>query len=318
MKFLGSPLLFLASLCVTQGEWTYERCPVPRTRKNVLNLSRWERQEFFTAIKKIKSTGEYDVLVKQYMDVYQGIHGGNLYLPFHRHFLKRVEQSMQKYYPSVNLPYWDYTADWAAPHFSPALELMGYGGGNGRLKSCINDGPLKNFQMNVPEKRCVKRGYFKNEVVSAFMNEVALDNILKYSETFPKINSMLKGVNGMVTYPLGGDIRNVQLMVNDPLYFLIQANTDRLWTRWQHLHPDHEIYMPDVELNPWKVQIKSIWRPSSKNMCYQYLNQVKERTEIDYWVELFDAYFRGSLRLARSLSPEISGLVVFWWFSYSK
>ncbi|ORY04326.1 hypothetical protein K493DRAFT_345671 [Basidiobolus meristosporus CBS 931.73] len=182
---------------------------------NILNLSLWEQQEFFQAIKKIKLTGEYDALVREYMDVYQSIHGGNLYLPFHRYFLKRIEQTMQKHYPSVNLPYWDYTADWAAPHLSPALALMGYGGGQGRLKSCINDGPLKNFQMKLPERRCVKRGYFKNEAISAFMNEIALKNIIIHSESFTKINSLLKGVTGMVTFPLGGDIRNVQLMANE-------------------------------------------------------------------------------------------------------
>lgn len=101
-----------------------------RIRKNVVDLTPEEKAAFVNAVNALKNTipegskiSVYDQLVLQHVLTMgfrkslgatgpaQGnpAHSQPAFLPWHRQFLRRFEQALQKINPSVTIPYWDWT-----------------------------------------------------------------------------------------------------------------------------------------------------------------------------------------------------------------
>ena len=92
-------------------------------RKNAASLSAQEWERLLNAIITLKHTfapgstvSVYDQFVAIHLGVtgltdaqtVDGAHGGPAFLPWHREYLKRMEQALQSVDPRVSIPYWNW------------------------------------------------------------------------------------------------------------------------------------------------------------------------------------------------------------------
>lgn len=88
-------------------------------RKNQATLTAQEKRAFVNAVLELKRSGGYDSFVSTHntfivSDTDNGERVGHRspsFLPWHRRFLLQFEEALQAIDPTVNLPYWDWTAD---------------------------------------------------------------------------------------------------------------------------------------------------------------------------------------------------------------
>ncbi len=107
-------------------------------RKNFRYLSSTEKQNYIEAVKAVKAsishatnrsiydeyvlwhslaTGREDPTDPRHLR--NAAHRGPVFLPWHRYYLYRFEQQLQKKVPGVTIPYWDWTQDADDPFNSP-------------------------------------------------------------------------------------------------------------------------------------------------------------------------------------------------------
>ncbi len=70
-----------------------------------------ERTRLASALNAVSASGFLTNLASQHnVNINSGIHWGSAFLPWHRWFLRQLEQQMQSHQPAVMLPYWDLDA----------------------------------------------------------------------------------------------------------------------------------------------------------------------------------------------------------------
>jgi Common central domain of tyrosinase/von Willebrand factor type A domain len=83
-----------------------------RCRKNYRDLTGVERDRYVQALHHVKSTGVVDQLANEHETFFHmGIHGNSHFLPWHRDFLRRFEDSLRTFHPDITIPYWNSTVD---------------------------------------------------------------------------------------------------------------------------------------------------------------------------------------------------------------
>ncbi|HLM20648.1 MAG TPA: tyrosinase family protein, partial [Propionibacteriaceae bacterium] len=79
-------------------------------RKNFVFLTTSERTRLASGFNAVNASGFLATLTSQHSANFNsGIHWGSAFLPWHRWFLRRLEQEMQSAQPGVMIPFWDWT-----------------------------------------------------------------------------------------------------------------------------------------------------------------------------------------------------------------
>ncbi|KIH68241.1 hypothetical protein ANCDUO_01420 [Ancylostoma duodenale] len=100
-------------------------------RREYRMLSEQQRERYHNAMNVIKKNGVYDDLARLYTkcETSPGAHAGPAFLPWHRVYLTRLEIALRVVDPTVSLPYWDTTLEFALHHPNDSIlwtkELMG-------------------------------------------------------------------------------------------------------------------------------------------------------------------------------------------------
>jgi len=232
-----------------------------RIRKNANNLSTEERDRFLNALQKLDITHDKYQL---FYDMHRNINdeyrfemhsvpsgeGNNSFLPWHRAMCLHLERFLQSVDPSVAIPYWKY--DIPAPNIF-SQSFMG------------QDNNVSNAGFNVSNPLA---GWVAPEVVSAGIirnqrydpltqspatpgipgggGPASIDaNTLAVGNNFGDINNEAAsmpfefGSHGPAHLKSGQGaswIPDLDVAVRDPLFFLLHANVDRLWARWQWIN----------------------------------------------------------------------------------
>jgi hypothetical protein len=149
-----------------------------------------------------------------------GFVGGQRFLPWHRVYAWKMEDLLRRKIPGVTIPYWDFANDRVRPDWvwKPAGVSRGTPGAPGDLPS-----------------------------------QVTVDNLVNNAATFTTFangvendahNSVHNWCNGTITDPMTATL--------DPIFWLLHANVDRIWDRWQSRHsglPD--LSGVDAVMDPW-------------------------------------------------------------------
>lgn len=234
------------------------------TRKSMAALSADEKARFVAAILQLKANGVYDRYVRQHRDLFTlGIHRTSIFLPWHREFLRRLERDLQAVDPSVNLPYWDWTEDRStgAPLWSD--DFMGGDGesGSGRVTSgpfAFNTGQ---WDLTVTDSSDAGPALRRNLGGGILPSALLVDNILTrvpYASFAPALETR---IHNRVHVWIGGSAATAS-SPNDPAFFLLHCNVDRLWAVWQAQHPNEAFYQSDGfgrgindPLMPWAEEL---------------------------------------------------------------
>lgn len=200
-----------------------------RVRKNADALSDLEIGLFMSALETLKRAEppkvNYDVFTHLHTRAARlGIHKSPLFLPWHRAFLLDFERRLQAIDPRVAVPYWAYDKPSTRIFTSAFMGVTEPGGDfqpGGVLESWAHPelGRLLRYPVNRPAD-----GMAAGSIVDSFDPE--------YVHFQPQLESRFH--NG-VHSRMGGWIGSAASPA-DPLFFLLHANVDRVWARWQFKH----------------------------------------------------------------------------------
>ncbi|WP_228990277.1 tyrosinase family protein [Streptomyces sp. DH8] len=236
-------------------------------RKNQADLTASEKKAFVDAVLGMKRKGVYDEFVSTHrtrfaIDMNTGVyvgHFGPSFLPWHRKFLIDFESELQKFNPSVSIPYWDWTADNTVASSLWAPDFLG---GTGRpLDDQVMDGPFAfstgnwKISVQVDSREFLARNLghrvptlpTKAEVDSAlaiptYDSAPFRDGSAGFRATLEGSNGYMSMHNRVHTWVWGQMESSVS--PNDPVFWLHHAFVDKLWADWQALHPASAKYLP--------------------------------------------------------------------------
>ncbi|KAK9767811.1 hypothetical protein K7432_002093 [Basidiobolus ranarum] len=273
MKFTVCALV----LALTSLSTTIAQCRL-NVRKEIRQLTAYERNDFINAVNAIKRSGKYDELVSIHLNYVPYAHSTPAFFPWHRAYIKTFERALQNVNPRVTLPYWDWTLDSQAPEYSPVWQWFG---GNGRSgDGCVVTGPFANWRARFPQPHCLTREWDSGNQISSFWSPESVNNFIQNSGDFESIRSNIElGPHAAVHNNIGGDF---QLMssANDPIFFLHHAFIDKIWADWQLAHPRQAYDYGGVNLvggqratwtdflTPFNARVYQV--QNFNKLCYQY------------------------------------------------
>lgn len=200
-----------------------------RVRKNANLLTAVERDRFVNALATLNNQGlgRFRDFRNMHVDASSPEAHGNVgFLPWHRAYLLDLERELQAIDPSVALPYWRF--DQPAPNlFSP--DFVGRSNAAGNVEFAPSN-PLGLWATDgVPG--VVRTPAFDTATRSAFViNET---DTLNLGSDYLSFSGMEGDPHGSAHTSFGGYISRIPTAARDPLFFLLHANVDRLWAKWQ-------------------------------------------------------------------------------------
>lgn len=227
-----------------------------RIRKDANTLTAAERDRFLEALARLNGggTGPY----RDFRDMHIGgppddeAHGGAGFLPWHRAYLLDFERELQAIDAEVSLPYWRFDA--AAPKLFAAAFM---GVPDRFMQVRFSPGhPLLNWV--AMDRRGVERGggVGPNTVPRVVSEEATLhDQNGDPHPDFAAFREMQFNPHGAAHMShRGGPITDPTRAPQDPLFFLLHCNVDRLWAKWQWVTGIHDPADPrayDETVDAW-------------------------------------------------------------------
>jgi hypothetical protein len=229
-------------------------------RKDQTKLSTAEWKALVDAIGALRATGAKSPSWADFVKVHEramggkamhawGVHAmqmpdgssmpGRNFLAWHRWYLLKLEQRLQREDEHVTLPYWDWIKDPTIP-----TQL----GSSSLLQGWNVDRQWDATKMPEPEE------------LTAAMKKAK----------FPVFQSRLETVHNYVHAAVGGQMKTAS-SPHDPIFFLHHANIDRIWSRWQGEHKGARPPNGGEQLQPrpmFGVKVSEVL--SLKRLKYRY------------------------------------------------
>lgn len=219
------------SIEVRAGTETVASIPLMvRVRKDATSLSAEERARLIGALARLNNRGTGRFADFRNMHTAAGspeAHGQPGFLPWHRAYLLDLERELQNIDPSVTLPYWRF--DRPAPGLF-TRDFLGESTGLGTVRfSSAN--PLQ-FWVTDGVQGIVRRPLFDTANENA-IDVLSEEDTLGLGDAFVDFEEMEGNPHGSAHVSFGGSISSIPTAAKDPLFFLLHANVDRLWAKWQ-------------------------------------------------------------------------------------
>jgi tyrosinase len=222
-----------------------------RVRKDADSLTEDERDRFLSALARLNEIGQYGVFRNMHLTsaALDQAHGDAGFLPWHRAYLLDLERELQRLDPSVALHYWrfdkaapklftrDFFGETQAATINPAnpppgasvqfnptnpLRFWRVDGVSGILRS-------RYFDPADPEGASGDIGRVITQVATLKLGE---DQGSPYSR-FVRMEGM---PHGQAHRSFTGSLSIPSTAPQDPLFFLLHCNVDRLWAMWQFVY----------------------------------------------------------------------------------
>jgi tyrosinase len=205
-----------------------------RVRKNAQTLAAAERDRFLNALGTLNGSGQGRFTNFRDMHVQSSsgeAHGNVGFLPWHRAYVLDLERELQRIDPAVTLPYWRFDQP------APALFTTAFMGASGPndVVHFIAGHPLE--QWTTDGQIGITRGlrFTTNGIPPSMISEAATLALGGTNHTYASFRSMEGTPHGRAHTGFRGSISSVPTAARDPLFFMLHANTDRLWAKWQWL-----------------------------------------------------------------------------------
>ena len=236
-----------ASIVVTDqasGTQLAEQPFMVRVRKNANTLTDEERDRFLSAIVELNQRGEFvDFQNIHTSDTSMEIHGRSCFLPWHRLYLLDLERKLQQIDAGVVLPYWRF--DQAAPNVF-TRDFMGVPDASGLVQFSASN-PMVNWRLTI-----FGEGSGRIRRIPSFDTRLEPASLVQNDETetlnlgtsgtgsraqinFENFERMESDPHGSAHVSFDGQVSDIGRAPADPLFFMLHANVDRLWAKWQWL-----------------------------------------------------------------------------------
>lgn len=217
-------------------------------RKEISTLSGSELQKFRAALTQLQN----DTARNNYQFM-AGLHGlpnpSNCphhlptFLPWHRLYLNQFESLLQRFDPSVTLPYWDWTSEQAIAEGIPNLIAdstvsdRDSNDVNNPLASAVVGFQNRSTSRNPREARRLR--FYADDVATAMAQNIFYT---ASAETLD-FTTALEAPHDSFHDWVRGDMGRVAFSAYDPIFWLHHCNIDRLWAEWQVNNP--EVVLPE-------------------------------------------------------------------------
>lgn len=201
-------------------------------RVNHRTLDRTERDRFNRALqqahlsRKTVQLSPYSELAaihantEHRMHSMQGSVGTQRFLPWHRLYLLKCEELLKTFEPLVRIPYWDYANDHERPDWVWAPPTVARN----------TPGPIS--LLPIPQ------------TVTSILQDSTYTGFT-YALERDAHNDVHNWCNGTITNP--------STAAEDPIFWLLHANVDRIWNLWQATHNGVPLLNgTNAVLDPWE------------------------------------------------------------------
>ena len=209
-----------------------------RVRKDAQTLTIAERNRFLSALARLNSGGFG--AYQSYRDMHTDdtndeAHSRDAFLPWHRAYLLDLERELQAIDPSVTVPYWRF--DQPAPRVF-SRSFMGSTESAAGTVVFTASNPLSLFATD-GQLGIVRLPFFDTRTASGrqlqrarwWPRQPVVQSQLPYTRLRPPLENNPHG-RAHTSFTVGF-ISQIGTAVRDPLFFLLHANVDRLWAKWQ-------------------------------------------------------------------------------------
>jgi tyrosinase len=204
-----------------------------RKSASAMSLSDWQR--FRSAWNNLVTDGEIGRLATMHSQAFNQ-HQSPRFLPWHREFTARLEDSLHRIDPCVFLPYWDVVsmpsfpqgiADTINPIFPPDVIHLN---SNGQVVATV---PVD-----------VAIG------INGLLPNAGLQNAILAQATYTTFAQGIESFHDQIHVHVGGSLMFVSTAPRHPVFYLLHANVDRLWHLWQLTHASQPTAAVINTLNP--------------------------------------------------------------------
>ncbi|MET9819292.1 MULTISPECIES: tyrosinase family protein [unclassified Streptomyces] len=232
-----------------------------RVRKDHRQLSEDEREQFNRALRQAHDKPEYKQLVATHQDMSHRHHtmGGappsatQRFLPWHRAYGLKFEDLLRTVDPQITLPYWDYANDHNRPDWvwQPSTVNRPTPGSEDPEAALPTQATIDGLLAR-PTYTAFTFGRVMGGVVNPGLEIAAHNNVHNWC---------------------GGTLGSPMTSSEDPIFFLLHANADRIWDQWQLTHSGMpNVTGTDAGLDPW-------WTPTAGGLT---TDDVKDITALGY------------------------------------
>jgi hypothetical protein len=200
-------------------------------RKEIGTLTDEEWDAFADAVLTLQSKGIWQTYNDVHSAVFFAVHNKQQFWPWHREFLRAMEQELRNAAPANNrhlvaLNYWNWSKQANSNVDSPVFQR--YGGFNYNSASgCITDGPFAKF--DTKQSACIRRGTsFRGHTPDQTTVRAALA-----SSTFRQATWRFEGFHNSIHNAMGGTMRSMDSPI-DPLFYAHHTYVDLQWLEWQN------------------------------------------------------------------------------------
>ena len=226
-------------------------------RKNINNMNASEKEAFVNAMLELNNQGKFAKYADMHEVRFPYMHGTPIFTSWHRQFLLDLELELQEIDSSVNIPYWDWTSTNLNTDGTESIiwndDFMGSPGdaANGQQIS----GPFSGWGL--------RRNSF--DKFSAAGNLSAITNamdLVPYGGSFGiGFARTVESPHGSTHVWVGGNMVT-RRSPEDPSFFLLHCNIDRIWAEWMEMHEDNPAWVafegngdpaqdPSASMWPW-------------------------------------------------------------------
>jgi hypothetical protein len=201
--------------------------PVWCGRKNFVQLNVGERALLAEALNSLYADGIIESFADEHADNWYRIHYGPAFLPWHRHFLYRMEEELRRIDTRLRLPFWDWTrADSRNLELEPWKSFFG-----GRQNTGGKFDHWAYERAPGPEMNATL------PTLTGIANDLQGNSYAGFRS--------IEGPHHGGPHMWIGETMSSPQSPRDPLFYLHHNNLDRLWAIWQQNHSNLPQYSLD-------------------------------------------------------------------------
>ncbi|MDO8334798.1 MAG: tyrosinase family protein [Nitrosomonas sp.] len=280
-----------------------------RVRKNAEKLTPEEWHRFINTLAILHDVNNDSIKSKyvKYPVVHNAAwnmaHGGAAFLPWHRAFLLALEREMQMIDSFVTIPYWKFDEDSNNIFTSTAMGIPANESLEGKIEFSANH-PWQNWRIGA-SKLVDNRPGNGSRAVGVIPEDSIINANGQYSILWSNVE---RSHHGDAHNALNGWLAR-GISPSDPVFFLIHAQVDRVWAKWQLTNLlfdplDSKAYAP---LGTWEASGRPVNRPKghwSNDSMWPWDGDESHETQR---FSLHDLDWLGHLEEDRIEFPIISG-----------